>query len=133
VLLFTTLYNHLSQQGFFRSSGGASKNIVPTQIKVDSFVIVGVPRESYPGERRVGLVPMVVPSLLKAGVEVVIEAGAGMEAGYPDQQYVEKGAKILPDRAPFSLLPMVSSRCFATARTTLPARLTSLFYAGARP
>ncbi|HEX3354318.1 MAG TPA: Re/Si-specific NAD(P)(+) transhydrogenase subunit alpha [Terriglobales bacterium] len=61
-------------------------------------MIVGVPRESYPGERRVGLVPMVVPSLVKAGVEVVIETGAGMEAGYPDQQYVEKGAKILPER-----------------------------------
>ena len=62
-------------------------------------MIVGVPRESYPGERRVGLVPMVVPSLVKAGVEVVIEAAAGMEAGYPDQQYIEKGARILPDRA----------------------------------
>jgi NAD(P) transhydrogenase subunit alpha len=62
-------------------------------------VIVGVPKESYPGERRVGLVPMVVPSLAKAGLEVVIQAGAGMDAGYPDAQYVEKGAKIVPDRA----------------------------------
>ncbi len=62
-------------------------------------MIVGVPRESYPGERRVGLVPVVVPLLVKAGFEVVIEAGAGMQAGYPDAQYVEKGAKILPDRA----------------------------------
>ncbi len=62
-------------------------------------MIVGVPRESYPGERRVGLVPMVVPSLIKAGFEVVVEAGAGVEAGYPDLQYIEKGAKILRDRA----------------------------------
>jgi H+-translocating NAD(P) transhydrogenase subunit alpha len=61
-------------------------------------VIVGVPKESYPGERRVGLVPMVVPSLVKAGLEVVIEAGAGLAAGYPDAQYIEKGAKIVPDR-----------------------------------
>jgi NAD(P) transhydrogenase subunit alpha len=61
-------------------------------------VIVGVPRESYPGERRVGLVPVVVPLLVKAGFEVVIESGAGMQAGYPDAQYVEKGAKILRDR-----------------------------------
>ena len=65
----------------------------------DVIVIVGVPRESYPGERRVGLVPMVVPTLAKAGFEVVVEAGAGVEAGYPDAHYVEKGAKILPDRA----------------------------------
>jgi NAD(P) transhydrogenase subunit alpha len=62
-------------------------------------VIVGVPKESYPGERRVALVPVVVPNLAKAGLEVVIESGAGEAAGYPDSVYVEKGAKILPDRA----------------------------------
>jgi H+-translocating NAD(P) transhydrogenase subunit alpha len=62
-------------------------------------VIIGVPRESYPGERRVALVPIVVPNLAKAGFEVVVETGAGLEAGYPDALYVEKGAKILPDRA----------------------------------
>jgi len=62
-------------------------------------MIVGVPRESYPGERRVALVPGVIPSLAKAGLEVVIEAGAGAEAGYPDAEYTAKGAKILPQRA----------------------------------
>jgi len=62
-------------------------------------VIVGVPKESFPGERRVALVPSVVPSLNKAGLEVVIEQGAGREAGYPDAAYSEKGVKILPDRA----------------------------------
>jgi len=62
-------------------------------------VIVGVPKESYPGERRVALVPVVIPNLAKAGVEVVIESGAGEAAGYPDPLYVEKGARILPDRA----------------------------------
>src|SRR6202140_2567789 len=61
--------------------------------------MIGVPKESYPGERRVALVPMVVPNLIKAGFEVAIEKGAGVEAGYPDALYVEKGAKILPDRA----------------------------------
>jgi NAD(P) transhydrogenase subunit alpha len=62
-------------------------------------VIVGVPRESYPGERRVALTPAVVPNLAKAGLEVVVQAGAGELAGYPDALYVEKGAKVLPDRA----------------------------------
>ncbi len=62
-------------------------------------MIVGVPKESYPGERRVALVPAAIPNLTKAGLEVVIEAGAGLQAGYPDAAYVEKGAKILPDRA----------------------------------
>jgi len=61
-------------------------------------VIIGVPKESYPGERRVALVPMVIPNLAKAGLEVVIESGAGMEAGYPDSFYTEKGGSILPDR-----------------------------------
>src|SRR5580704_3378343 len=62
-------------------------------------MIVGVPRESFPGERRVALVPAVIPSLAKAGLEVVIEAGAGVEAGYADAEYVAKGAKILLRRA----------------------------------
>jgi NAD(P) transhydrogenase subunit alpha len=61
-------------------------------------VIVGVPKEIYPGERRVALTPVVVPMLAKAGLEVAIEAGAGAAAGYPDAQYQEKGAKVLPDR-----------------------------------
>lgn len=62
-------------------------------------MIVGVPRESYPGERRVALVPMVVPNLTKAGFEVIIESGAGLQAGYPDNFYTEKGAKVVSDRA----------------------------------
>jgi len=61
-------------------------------------VIVGVPKETYPGERRVALTPAVVPLLAKAGLEVVLEAGAGERAGYPDAQYQEKGAKILSER-----------------------------------
>jgi len=62
-------------------------------------VIIGVPKESYPGERRVALVPAVVPTLTKAGFEVQIQSGAGLEAGYPDSLYVDKGAKIVADRA----------------------------------
>jgi proton-translocating NAD(P)+ transhydrogenase subunit alpha len=62
-------------------------------------VIIGVPKESYPGERRVALVPMVVPNLAKAGFEVVVEAGAGIEAGYPDAQFADKGARIVGERS----------------------------------
>ena len=62
-------------------------------------MIVGVPRESFPDERRVALVPLVVPNLTKAGFEVVIEAGAGSSAGYPDGEYAAKGAKIVTSRA----------------------------------
>jgi len=62
-------------------------------------VIIGVPKEIYPGERRVALTPAVLPSLAKAGFEVTIEPGAGTAAGYPDSLYQEKGAKVLADRA----------------------------------
>lgn len=62
-------------------------------------MIVGVPKENYPGERRVALVPVVIPNFAKAGLEVIVEAGAGEQAGYPDTAYTEKGAKIVPDRA----------------------------------
>jgi len=62
-------------------------------------MIVGVPRESFPGERRVALVPAVIPNLIKAGLEVVVEAGAGAAAGYPDTDYMAKGAKIVSERA----------------------------------
>jgi NAD(P) transhydrogenase subunit alpha len=60
---------------------------------------VSVVKESFPGERRVALVPAVVPQLVKAGIEVLIEQGAGSSAGYPDQSYADKGAKIVESRA----------------------------------
>ena len=62
-------------------------------------MIVGVPREIFPGERRVAMVPGVIPALAKAGLEVVVEAGAGSEAGYRDQEYAARGANVLPQRA----------------------------------
>jgi NAD(P) transhydrogenase subunit alpha len=62
-------------------------------------MIVGVPRENFPGERRVALVPAAISNLAKAGLEVVVEAGAGIGAGYPDADYSAKGAKILTDRS----------------------------------
>jgi len=62
-------------------------------------LIVGVPKEIYPGERRVALVPVVIPTLTKAGFQVIVESGAGVEAGYPDTRYAEKGAQVVADRA----------------------------------
>ncbi|MEV4126365.1 Re/Si-specific NAD(P)(+) transhydrogenase subunit alpha [Nocardia sp. NPDC049707] len=55
---------------------------------------VGVVRESNAGERRVALVPKIIPSLLKQGVEVVVEAGAGLGALIPDAAYEDAGATI---------------------------------------
>jgi NAD(P) transhydrogenase subunit alpha len=59
---------------------------------------IGVVKESHSGERRVALTPAVVPGLGKAGLEVLVQAGAGAEAGYPDAAYRESGARILGSR-----------------------------------
>lgn len=62
-------------------------------------MIVGVLRETYPGEHRVALVPAVLPSLKKGGMDVIVESKAGEQAGYPDSAYIEKGATIASSRA----------------------------------
>src|SRR5580700_6503492 len=61
-------------------------------------MIVGVPKEIYPKERRVAIVPTVIPNLKKSGLEVVVEVGAGIAAGYPDAEYADKGAQLVTNR-----------------------------------
>ncbi len=55
---------------------------------------IGVLKETFPGERRVSLVPTSLPRLRKAGAEIIVEAGAGAAAGYPDARYEAEGATI---------------------------------------
>ena len=62
-------------------------------------MIVGVPKETFPGERRVALVPAAVAVLTGKQLEVVVEAGAGAAAGFPDAEYADKGATVVPGRA----------------------------------
>jgi NAD/NADP transhydrogenase beta subunit len=47
-------------------------------------MVIGVPKEVVPGERRVALVPELVPKLKQAGLEVVVQVGAGTAAGFAD-------------------------------------------------
>jgi proton-translocating NAD(P)+ transhydrogenase subunit alpha len=61
-------------------------------------MIVGVPLESNSEERRVPLVPAVVPGLTKLGIKVLVERGAGENAGFDDVLYQEQGAAIVSDR-----------------------------------
>jgi NAD(P) transhydrogenase subunit alpha len=61
-------------------------------------MIIGVSAETFPGERRVALVPAVVPNLIKAGSEVLVQQGAGEAAGFPDSLYAGKGARIAATR-----------------------------------
>lgn len=60
---------------------------------------VGVPVESYPNENRVAIVPTVVHLLVEAGLEVIMQQGAGDKAGFPDSEFEKQGVGILPDRA----------------------------------
>lgn len=73
---------------------------------------VGFVAESFPGERRVAIVPAAVPLLSKAGVELIMEAGAGLSAGFPDSEYAEKSVQILSSR----------SELFAAADVVLQVR-----------
>jgi NAD(P) transhydrogenase subunit alpha len=57
-------------------------------------MIVGVPKEVVSGERRVALVPDLVAKLVKAGLEVVVQPGAGTAAGFVDAAYREPGARL---------------------------------------
>ena len=62
-------------------------------------MIVGVVKETFPGEARVALVPAGVQQLSRAELEVLVEPGAGTAAGYDDAAYTEKGATLAADRA----------------------------------
>jgi NAD(P) transhydrogenase subunit alpha len=60
-------------------------------------MLVGVPKETVAGERRVALVPDLVSRLTRAGLEILVEPEAGTAAGYADSAYAEKGARLGPD------------------------------------
>lgn len=60
---------------------------------------IAVPRETYPGENRVPIVPDVAGKLCRLGAEVVVESGMGLGSGYRDGEYTEAGAGVSSDRA----------------------------------
>ncbi len=61
--------------------------------------VIGVPKEIFPGEKRVATVPDVVPRLAKLGFSVIVQSGAGEAASISDEAYAAAGAKIVPDAA----------------------------------
>ncbi len=60
---------------------------------------IGVPREIFPGEKRVATVPEVVAKLVKLGFRVAVETGAGNAANFADDAYRAAGAEVLPTAA----------------------------------
>jgi NAD(P) transhydrogenase len=68
-----------------------------------STLAIGIPKESYPGERRVAITPANVQLLLKKGFSrILIEQGAGQEAQFTDEAYLQAGAQIVDRRNVFS-------------------------------
>jgi NAD(P) transhydrogenase subunit alpha len=60
----------------------------------EASLSIGVPRETFPGERRVALTPNALPALTKVGLRIIVESGAGAEAGFLDEAYRHHGAEI---------------------------------------
>ncbi|MGH9346299.1 MAG: Re/Si-specific NAD(P)(+) transhydrogenase subunit alpha [Vicinamibacterales bacterium] len=56
---------------------------------------VGVPRETFPGETRVAVIPAGVPTLVRSGLQVAVEAGAGEASGFADEAYRAQGAAVV--------------------------------------
>lgn len=61
-------------------------------------MLIGVPKESWPGELRAALTPISVKKLVAAGFEITVESGSGVTAGYSDDNYTDVGATISHDR-----------------------------------
>ncbi|MGZ6989422.1 MAG: Re/Si-specific NAD(P)(+) transhydrogenase subunit alpha, partial [Thermoanaerobaculia bacterium] len=57
--------------------------------------VIGVPKETFPGEKRVATVPEVVPKLVKLGFSVIVQSGAGEAASIGDEAYAAAGARIV--------------------------------------
>ena len=55
---------------------------------------ISVPKETRPGENRVALVPDIISKLTRAGLEVVIESGAGVSAQFSDEQFTKAGTTV---------------------------------------
>jgi NAD(P) transhydrogenase subunit alpha len=68
-----------------------------TEMVKPSTMIASVPKETAPGERRVALVPELASKLTAAGLEVQVQFGAGVEAGFGDAEYQGKGARLASD------------------------------------
>jgi NAD(P) transhydrogenase subunit alpha len=80
-------------------TSGASTETAAASAAAPTPQRIGVPREIFPGEKRVATVPEAVAKLVKLGFAVVVESGAGELAQLSDADYVEAGATIAPNAA----------------------------------
>lgn len=62
-------------------------------------MVIGVPKETHPGEKRVAVIPSSVDRLVKKGAQVFVETGLGSTIGISDEEYKKAGADVQPNRA----------------------------------
>src|SRR5580704_1205154 len=69
----------------------------PSRGRGEAWMRIGIPKEIFPGEKRVAATPPAVVKLRKLGFEVLVQAGAGAASDYDDSAYLEAGATVAPD------------------------------------
>ena len=90
-------------------------------------MIIGIPTETYPEERRVALTPEAVAALIGENAEILLQAGAGTAAGFPDPEYKGRGAQLV-ERADLLGMPLGApgtGRCAPWGPIRRPVRPTS--------
>src|ERR1700738_861576 len=94
-------------------SGVSSLHSSSPVFLTEGLVLIGILKESSPGETRVALLPESLKGLRAQGIEVTVESGAGVAAGASDQAYIDAGAIVTPDRksilATADLVPAVNA------------------------
>src|ERR1700739_2187547 len=82
-------------------------------VLMEALVLIGILKESSPGETRVALLPDSLKGLRAQGIDITVESGAGVAAGASDQAFIDAGATITADRndllATADLLPTVNA------------------------
>jgi H+-translocating NAD(P) transhydrogenase subunit alpha len=96
-------------------------------------VVLSVPRETAPGERRVALVPDGVTRLTTSGVVVRIERGAGLAASFPDEAYTAAGAEVVAGGLADAQLIVKVQRPSAAEVAAMPAGAVLISLMGAGP
>lgn len=93
-------------------------------------MIIGIPKETYPWERRVAVIPSHVPLLHKAEHRCLIEQGAGMSAGFPDEMYTEQGVELVPRETLFQQAELILQVRTAGANADMFGEVLSRLHAG---
>lgn len=100
IITTSTRRSDLFNQTSSHMGGARCGSITPVLATTGQRIpmVVGIPRETFPGEHRVAITPASVPTLASAGLEVIVEASAGRAAGFRDVDFSDKGARIVQER-----------------------------------